>query len=106
MSRYVDAEELEATFRRIMDADVRYNDRAAFNEMSNALNVLESFCKDHIRDVQEVKHGHWVKAERRGCTTYHNSYAECSNCHGEPLQFCRDFKYCPHCGAKMDEEEE
>lgn len=53
-------------------------------------------------DVHKVVHAHWVRAERRGCVTYHNSYAECSNCHGEPLQFCRDFKYCPHCGAKMD----
>lgn len=58
----------------------------------------------HI-DVQEIKHGHWVKAERRGCVTYNVSFAECSNCHGEPLQFCRDFKYCPWCGAKMDEKE-
>ena len=80
---------------------IKHSANISVNDIAEALpSVLDT---EPSADVQEVKHGHWVKAEHRGCVTYNESYAECSNCHGEPLQFCRDFRYCPNCGAKMDE---
>lgn len=47
--------------------------------------------------------GKWVKAERRGCITYSNAYAECTRCHGEPTYLGWGMKFCPNCGASMSE---
>ena len=76
-----------------------------FDGYRDVLSMLEDERVTPTEDVAPVIHAHWVKAERRGCVTYHDSYAECSNCHGEPVQFGRGFKYCPNCGAKMDGKE-
>lgn len=43
-------------------------------------------------DVQEVRHGHWIKY----CDG--KSYY-CSNCN---RLRSKKYKYCPHCGARMD----
>ena len=60
-------------------------------------------------EVVEVKHAHWYG-------TYYDGYADgcpvyeafaCSACDAEFFvdDSCpSDFKYCPNCGAKMDEE--
>jgi len=66
-------------------------------------------------DVQEVKHGHWIKSQTDRCY--------CSICHEvRPYYFKEtldnmhagqkglslinwECPYCPNCGAKMDEEE-
>lgn len=45
---------------------------------------------------QEPKKGHWIDIN--------GIYAECSNCN-EEIYITGDFKYCPNCGAKMEEEE-
>ena len=93
MPRYVDVD----AFRETVLKGMRYQ-----HDKQLLINHSYTFP---TADVKAVTHSHWVRAERRGCVIYHDSYAECSNCHGEPLQFCRDFKYCPWCGAKMDEEQ-
>lgn len=53
-------------------------------------------------EVEPVKHGKWVSAERRPMTFY-----ECSLCndrwnYGAVIHM----NYCPNCGAKMDLEEQ
>ena len=55
-------------------------------------------------DVQEVKHGEWIYHSE----TYNTkSGFTCSVCK-DPMWHSPDvkqaFKYCPHCGAKMDKE--
>lgn len=59
-------------------------------------------------DAEPVIHAHWEYVDYGGCGNYH-----CSNCRAisgtqynglEPI--LRLTKYCPNCGAKMDEEEE
>ena len=52
-------------------------------------------------DVAPVRHGHWVKAERRGCVSYADAYAECDHCH-KVIFDAWNFDYCPRCGARMD----
>ena len=96
MSRYIDAEGLNLYDDLFMSDDtinkngvyVRY--RAVENLIKNAPTA----------DVQEVKHGKWIDKGRG-----YGWYKECSNCsykNGYPME---DFKYCPNCGAKMDEKE-
>lgn len=52
-------------------------------------------------DVAPVRHGHWVKAERRGCVSYADAYAKCDHCH-KVIFDAWNFDYCPRCGARMD----
>jgi hypothetical protein len=56
-------------------------------------------------DVEPIKHGEWIKKENK--TTY---WWECSECGEEPLKDGyerRAFsRYCPNCGAKMEEDTE
>lgn len=57
-------------------------------------------------DVESVRHGEWLEPERDGSYTYDKrAYAKCSVCG------CVEFlgyrhKYCPNCGAKMEEDDE
>lgn len=54
-------------------------------------------------DVAPVVHAHWeMKPVDTTPGTYHLKKAFCSNC-GKPNKQYRP-PYCPHCGAKMDEE--
>ena len=55
-------------------------------------------CKQFIsKDVEPVKHGHWVKEKPDVLIHWHCSV--CENCYylEEP-----NANYCPNCGAKMD----
>ena len=53
---------------------------------------------DPILKAEEVKHGHWVDSG------YMNVGHHCSLCGGYVV--AGKGKYCPHCGARMDEVEE
>ena len=60
--------------------------------------------KEPREDVKPVAHAHWIRITRSP-----NEYRQCSNCHGYftlPMPKYRGFymRYCPSCGAKMDEE--
>ena len=61
---------------------------------------VEAIKKIPAADVVEVAHGCWIVG---------GTYDTCSNCHGEVAQYDdhnyrQDFNFCPHCGAKMDED--
>ena len=59
-------------------------------------------CRQYISedDVAPVRHGYWVKEKRDVLIHWHCS--ACKECYflEEP-----NAEFCPHCGAKMDEEE-
>ena len=69
-----------------------------------------NLCKNLIdNDAEPVVHAHWKTDEE---DIYWGNYLKkkrCSNCNGrafcdkETQKFILS-KYCPHCGAKMDEE--
>ena len=91
MTRYVDVEKLT---QRIMGADY----------IHTACEVLIEIDCMPKEDVAPVIHGHWVD-------TYGHSLFECSACNCEfsdnivLLNHYDMFpKYCPNCGAKMDDE--
>lgn len=49
--------------------------------------------------VEPVRHGKWIK------TTGTDTMYTCSRCDNHYLcDFDLDFKYCPNCGAKMEED--
>lgn len=55
--------------------------------------AIEELEKLPTADVQEVKHGEWVRDEF--------DMLCCSECNEEP-EFENITSYCPYCGAKMD----
>lgn len=56
-------------------------------------------------DVQEVRHERWINESRQ---MYGPISAQCSVCElFSGTRLCNaPYKYCPHCGAKMDGDEE
>ena len=51
---------------------------------------------DEAPTVEERKHGHWL--------TKKAWHVECSECHHVLEFICDVKKYCPNCGAKMEDE--
>lgn len=82
--------------------------RAVFENKSYADGwnaAVKIFKEAPAVDVQEVKHGEWIKM----CNNPDDGNYYCSECHdginiatGRETPIDRDFFYCPHCGAKMD----
>lgn len=60
-----------------------------------AWNASDVGRKIPTADVQEVRHGKWGKS------LFAQDFFRCSLC---SAVWNRKFEYCPHCGAKMDEE--
>lgn len=57
-------------------------------------------CRDlPTADVAEVRHGEWLKHYRSGTTVSDGYVSSCCDMWNE-----RKSQYCPHCGAKMNEE--
>lgn len=48
-------------------------------------------------DVAPVRHGRWV------CGDYYDVGDVCSECDWDSQMICPSYRYCPNCGAKMDE---
>ena len=92
MSRYIDAE--------LFDISVIYNEKSKELTCGEVKKYIEEVKKyiDKIptADVQEVRHGKWGKS------IFAQDFFRCSLC---SAVWNRKFEYCPHCGAKMDEEE-
>ena len=85
-------------------AEKEYIEREKLNDMLEDFCVNESFY-DALQtipsaDVSPVRHGYWVKEKRDVLIHWHCS--ACKECYflEEP-----NAEFCPHCGAKMDEEE-
>ena len=60
---------------------------------AHALNVFQGLI-DKAPTVEERKHGHWL--------TKKAWHVECSECHHVLEFICDVKKYCPNCGAKME----
>lgn len=64
--------------------------------------VALSNCKVHpIANNAETKHGQWQKHYKGGTTVSDGFVSSCCDMWNE-----RETPYCPHCGAKMNEERE
>ncbi len=72
-------------------------DMLKFVQLKTSMALRPAFL-DPLLNAVEERHGHWTKSCR------------CSECDGWGLTYSDavsgKYKYCPNCGAKMDEEEE
>lgn len=96
MPRYIDAEVLKS---RLEDFSRWCKDR----RKEGVDFVLDCPLPDiPTTDVQEVRHGRWINESRQ---MYGPISAQCSVCELFSGTWLRNapYKYCPHCGAKMDE---
>lgn len=62
--------------------------------------ILVQNCK--VADVALVKHGHWVRFKESDTCYVHMRCSACSAYWSDPSH-ADYFRYCPNCGAKMDE---
>lgn len=94
MSRLIDADELERSVMSLGEDAVC--DDCAY-EFVNLIDAQPAI------DAEPVRHGHWKLAD-----IYHEDVYVCSVCHADiavPINFDYrpTYKYCPMCGAKLDE---
>lgn len=66
--------------------------------------TITEFIEDECpaADVEEVKHGHWIKYAKYSFGTMY----DCSICSTRIIDDGHSWHYCPNCGAKMDGERE
>ena len=89
--RPIDADSLEKVVEE-KPYDVVSVDRGGFSAA-----VVFSMIAD-MPTVDPVKHGHWI--EDYDSHMYMDS---CSACNGRSIFGGRIYRFCPNCGAKMDE---
>ena len=101
--------------QRLIDADALERDGW---RMHRIVQIDEKTMESQIRkptdfptvDAEPVRHGKWISTEK--LYGYENVIRRkgivCSACDAEFLvsdyHFIEDFRYCPNCGARMDEE--
>lgn len=104
MSRYIDADRIEEVIRN--DVPLKYFMTSRYNvAIRNGLKIAE-ILNDKIptADVKEVKHGQWNTVLDESILEHYNSdvYSlTCSICGNTEKHIS---KFCPFCGARMDEE--
>ena len=106
MAEYIEFEATKQAIDRIRSV---YHRARNFNAVSAIDNVFGEIKEIPAADVAPVVHGRWYMRGGRAC---------CSNCNIKALwksdwDGCKNHErefvsaksnYCPHCGAKMDEE--
>lgn len=69
-----------------------------------------ALAENFMADVQEVKHGHWIRWYEEQKNEYGEIFTphyKCSECNKEfDITSSFSMETCPHCSAKMDEEVE
>lgn len=98
MSRHIDA---DAALKRFWE----HVEEQRVHPKENAFNAewVDSFIDSRpTADVEEVRHGKWIKARP---SKFQNQLSRCSKCGYELLNdfiIAGEAKYCQNCGAKMD----
>lgn len=105
MSRYIDADALEKT----LGDWIREHWTEAFTGDDAGSEFVDMIDHEETVDTVQVVHAHWIPQrpnKRTGKACSHT----CSRC-GRTVYFNRQisidkmgYSFCPHCGARMDEE--
>lgn len=100
--RYIEVDSIIAKIKAEHCDKCKHDDRCFYCDFDKALLLLE---EADDADVVEVKHGAW----KEKVDDWDGVYYTCSVCRcdwttidGTPQE--NNMKYCPNCGAKMDEE--
>lgn len=99
MTEYIEREKLETELNHrlsfLMAENSEYDHYASGYD--EAVDTVEKFPS--AADVAPVVHGEWL-LKHIGV----GHYWDCSVCHTNPcIYVTQDTKFCPNCGAKMDE---
>ena len=94
MAEYIDKE----IALSLVQPDTPEDEKAAVTITTAKKLVRSIVYRTPTADVAPVIHAHWIRYPDCGVT-------KCSNC-GWSIEECWDSDYCPHCGAKMDEQED
>ena len=89
MKQYIDRNMLKRLIKWV--PSFRY-ERCDYLEVGSVINVINTIPHE---DVQPVIHANWIPGEWSD---------KCSNCGYNTGKYESPSKYCPDCGAKMDEE--
>lgn len=77
---------------------------------SYCLKFVQQWFREELEviemDFESVRHGRWIDTEPEYCDCYAKNAYVCSNCRDFYTLDWKYMKYCPNCGAKMDEEVE
>lgn len=102
MPRYIDKDKLVNKLKE--DCETLVKERWFDDYVQGYSSAIDDIIAEPTADVQEVKHGHWIKFKIQDGVYEH---MKCSNCsfYWSMSQHSNIFLRCPHCGAFMDEEE-
>ena len=98
MTEYIEREAALSLVRPDTPEDEKY-----VVTIATAKKLVRSIvCRTPAADVTPVVHGEWLLRHEG-----YGHYWECSSCHKNPcIYVTKDTRYCPNCGAKMDEKDE
>lgn len=106
MARYIDAEKvIEKIVNTPSMLPYEYDfDEKVLSSLAQRQNEILDIVEMNVptEDVAPVIHARWVLYHDETNMTY-GSYA-CTNC--KTIQGLSKYRFCPYCGAKMDEEVE
>lgn len=103
MARYIDADRLMKKISRMIDFCKKDNKVTGLTAL---FQVGDAIMDCPTADVQEAKHGKWIKND---CHDIRDTWVSCNLCgHATTVLFAfsKEYNYCPNCGAKMDKESE
>ena len=98
MAKYIDREALIEWLKRIPLTDLsdgRGLCRVIMED--NFKKAIKKMPEGIAVDVAPVKHGRWVYGD------YYDVGDVCSECDWDSQMICSSYRYCPNCGARMDE---
>lgn len=93
---YIERETLK---NEISSLTVSICGKQMFNDEAKA-SVLRVIDEQPTADVQEVRHGKWIKSKH---IKFGNEF-KCPFCDYSYFTDDMEYNFCPHCGAKMDKE--
>lgn len=105
--KLIDADDLIKAFEALDLMSGQYAE--SFTNLAGNRSMEIKCAEDYINnaptiDSAPVVHAHWILEPED--TAYENVWT-CSNCGEEFIQHRKPkYRFCPHCGAKMDEEED
>lgn len=108
MARYIDIEPEIQELHAVLNERIDDRHSTTYYTFEKVLEKLKSIP---TADVTEIKHGKWLKTNayphKVYCSVCYKTYVENEEIiagRGWRLSYCTEAEYCPHCGAKMDEE--